>query len=158
MTADKTPQYIKLDERNHVEKPFLDQLDGLGWEVIDLDGKQHPGDSHRQSFTEVVMLKVLREQIKVINEWLDDDQVEEVIKQLTAGFPGTDLIKNNRHVFTLLLENTSVSENRRTGEKSPTVRFVDFTHRDNTASSPPARSRCVSWAPSTTSFRTSSCS
>jgi type I restriction enzyme, R subunit len=57
--------------------------------------------------------------------------VEEVVKQLTASFPGTGLIQNNRHVFTLLLENTSVSENRRTGEKSPTVRFVDFTRRDN---------------------------
>jgi type I restriction enzyme R subunit len=104
-------------------------LAGLGWEVIDLDGKQHPGDSHRQNFTEVVMLPVLRAQLKIINEWLEDDPVEEVVKQLTAGFPGTDLIKNNRHVFTLLLENTSVSVNRRTGEKSPTVRFVDFDHR-----------------------------
>lgn len=28
MTPDTTPQHIKLDERNHVEKPFLDQLDG----------------------------------------------------------------------------------------------------------------------------------
>ncbi|MCX5855824.1 MAG: type I restriction endonuclease, partial [Deltaproteobacteria bacterium] len=131
MTQDKTPPYIKLDERNHVEKPLLDQLDGLDWEIIDLDSKQHPGDSYRQNFTEVVMLQVLRAQIKVINDWLEDDQVEEVVKQLTASFPGTDLIKNNRHVFTLLLENTSVSENRRTGEKSPTVRFVDFSHRDN---------------------------
>ena len=25
---DKTPQYIKLDERNHVEKPLLNQLTG----------------------------------------------------------------------------------------------------------------------------------
>jgi type I restriction enzyme R subunit len=77
------------------------------------------------------MLPVLRAQLKIINEWLEDDQVEEVVKQLTASFPGTDLIKNNRHVFTLLLENTSVSVNRRTGEKSPTVRFVDFDHREN---------------------------
>ena len=30
--------YIKLDERNHVEKPLLDQLAGLGWEILDLDG------------------------------------------------------------------------------------------------------------------------
>jgi len=127
MTQDKTPQYIKLDERNHVEKPFLDQLDGLGWEIIDLDGKQHPSDSHRQNFTEVMMLKVLRAQLKVINEWLEDDQVEEVVKQLTAGFPGTDLIKNNRHVFTLLLENTSVSENRRTGEKRTKTASVEAT-------------------------------
>lgn len=131
MTSDKTAQQLRLDERNHVEKPFLDQLHGLGWEIIDLDNKQHPSDSYRQSFTEVVMLPVLRAQLKVINDWLEDDQVEEVVKSLTASFPGTGLISNNRHIFTLLLENTSVSVNRKTGEKSPTVRFVDFTHRDN---------------------------
>ena len=131
MNTDKTPPHIKLDERNHVEKPLLDQLDRLGWDIIDLDNKQHPTDSHRQSFTEVVMLSVLHKQLRVINPWLEDDQVEEVTKQLTASFPANDLIKNNRHTFTMLLENTSVSENRQTGEKSPTVRFVDFTHRDN---------------------------
>jgi type I restriction enzyme, R subunit len=122
---------LTLDERSHVEKPFLDQLHGLEWEIIDLDNKQHPSESHRQSFAEVVMLPVLREQIKAINDWMEDDQIEEVVKQLTASFPGTGLIQNNRHVFTLLLENTSVSENRPTGEQSPTVRFVDFDHRDN---------------------------
>jgi len=133
MTSNFTSQatYLRIDERSHVEKPLLDQLDGLGWEVIDLDSKQRPGDSFRESFTEVVMLKVLRAQLKIINDWLENDQVEEVVKQITASFPGSGLIANNRHVFTLLLENTSVSENRRTGEKSPTVRFVDFTHRDN---------------------------
>ena len=133
MTSSFTPQtlQLKLDERNHVEKPLLDQLAGLGWEIVDLDNKQLPSNSHRQSFTEVVMLSVLREQLKVINPWLEDDQVEEVIKQLTASFPGSGLIQNNKHVFTLLLENTSVSENRKTGEKSPTVCFVDFKHRDN---------------------------
>src|ERR1017187_5652015 len=129
--SDKTAQEIKLDERNHVEKPFLGQLDGLGWEVLDCDSKQHPGDTFRENFTEVVMLPVLREQLKVINPWLEDDQVEEVVKQLTASFPGTGLIQNNRHAFQLLLENTSVSENRKTGEKSPTVCFLDFKHRDS---------------------------
>src|SRR2546426_4048835 len=122
---------IKLDERNHVEKPFLEQLAGLHWEVIDCDSKQHPTDTFRETFTEVVMLPVLRERLKVMNPWLADDQVEEVVKQLTASFPGTRMIQNNRHAFQLLLENTSVSENRKTGEKSPTVRFIDFKHRDN---------------------------
>jgi type I restriction enzyme R subunit len=69
--------------------------------------------------------------LKVINDWLEDDQVEEVVKQLTDGIPGVGLIQNNRHVFQLLMEGTSVSENRKTGERSPTVRFIDFTHRDN---------------------------
>ena len=29
-SADKTAKEIKLDERNHVEKPLLDQLGGPG--------------------------------------------------------------------------------------------------------------------------------
>jgi type I restriction enzyme R subunit len=131
MTPDKTAQQIKIDERSHVEKPLLDQLSALGWEILDLDNKQKPSDTFRENFTEVVMLPVLHEQLKIINPWIEDDQVEEVVKHLTASFPGTGLIQNNHHAFTLLVENTSVSENRKTDEKSPTVRFVDFKHRDN---------------------------
>jgi type I restriction enzyme R subunit len=74
---------------------------------------------------------VLRQQLKVINGWLEDDQIEDVVKKLTASFPSTGLIQNNRHLLQLLLENTSVGENRKTGDKSPTVRFIDFKHRDN---------------------------
>ena len=123
---------IKLDERNHVEKPLLDQLHGLGWDLIDLtDKRQTPGDTFRDSFTEVVMLRVLREQIRVINDWLEDDQVEEVVKRLTASFPSTGLIENNKHILRLVLENTSVSENPQTGDRSPTVRFIDFDNRGN---------------------------
>jgi type I restriction enzyme R subunit len=128
---DKPPAHIRLDERNHVEKPLLDQLRGLGWEVLDLEMKQEPKQTFRESFTEVVLGPVLREQLKVINPWLEDDQVEEVAKRLTASFPNTNLLDNNRHVLNLLLENTSVSENRKTGEKSPTVRYIDFTHQSN---------------------------
>ena len=130
--SNKTPQHIKLDERNHVEKPLLDQLTGLGWEVIDLtEMKQIPASTHRESFTNVVMLPVLKEQLQVINPWLEDDQIEEVIKQLTESFPSTGLLENNKHVFQFLLENTSVTENHQSGERSPTVRFVDFATRDN---------------------------
>jgi type I restriction enzyme R subunit len=129
---DKTSAHIKIDERNHVEKPLLDQLHELGWEVIDLDmAQQQPQQSFRENFSEVVLGPVLRKQLKVINPWLEDDQVEEVAKRLTAGFPGNNLLENNRHVLNLLLENTSVSENGKTGEKSPTVRYIDFTHLTN---------------------------
>ena len=125
-------QSLRMDERNHVEKPLLEQLHSLGWEIIDLtDESQKPGDTFRENFTEVVMLPVLRAQLKAINPWLEDDQVEEVVKQLTASFPGTGLVENNKHVLRLLLENTSVSENRQTGENSPTVRFIDFKNRAN---------------------------
>jgi len=136
MSTKSTPAHIKLDERHHVELPFLEQLEGLGWNILDLTDevlgkKQTPADTGRESFTEVLMPKVLRRQLKVINPWLADDQVEDVVKQLTASFPGTGLPENNKHLLHLLLENTSVAENRETGEQSPTVRFVDFNAPDN---------------------------
>ncbi len=77
------PQHIKLDARDHVEKPLLDQLSGLGWEVIDrTDKKQTPTATHQERFTEIVMPPVLRERLKVITPWLEDGQVEEVGREL----------------------------------------------------------------------------
>jgi len=128
---DKTPQHVKIDEREHVEKPFLEQLRELEWEVLDLDKHQAPADSFRSNFTDVVMEPVLRNQLSVLNPWLEDDQVDEVVKQVTASFPGNDLIENNSFVLQLLLEGTSVGENRITGERSPTVHIVDFAHAAN---------------------------
>jgi type I restriction enzyme, R subunit len=127
----KTPKPLKMDERNHVEKPFLDQLHGLGWEVLDLEMKQQPAQTYRENFTQVVMLPVLREQLQIINPWLEEDQIEEVAKRLTASFPSNNLIENNRYIFNLLQENTSVAENRQTGAKSPTVKYIDFDRPQN---------------------------
>ncbi|MFW6029313.1 MAG: type I restriction endonuclease subunit R, partial [Halanaerobiales bacterium] len=132
MNVDKSPEHIKIDERNSVEKPFLEQLRGLGWEILDLDPfNQYPEDSYRQIFTDVIMGSVLKEQIKEINPWIEDDQVEEVVKQLTANFSGNSLMQNNQNVLSMLLENTSVSINRKTGENSPTVKFIDFKDLKN---------------------------
>lgn len=131
MSTKSTPAHIKLDERNHVEKPFLDQLAGLGWTILDLEKDQKPADTGRSSFTEVVLEPHLRTQLKVINPWLAENQIDEVVKRLTASFPGFDLMKNNQHLLHLLLEGTSVDENRQSGENSPSVRFIDFSNPAN---------------------------
>ncbi|MEN9377649.1 MAG: Type restriction enzyme protein, partial [Pseudomonadota bacterium] len=123
-------QQIKLDERNHVELPLLDQLKGLGWEVLDLQAQQTPGETHRSNLTEVLMLPVLRAQLKIIQPWLQADQADEVVRQL-ATLPSSNLLQNNQHMFRLLTEGTSVGENRATGEKSPTVRLIDFDRVGN---------------------------
>ena len=150
----KTPKHVKLDERNHVENSLLDQLASLGWEVVDLtDMKQTPADTHRDSFTERVITHVLRERLKVIKPWLEDDHIEEVVKQLTASFPSTGLLENNKHLFQLLLENTSVSENHLNGEKARPSALQTLRPTTTTASARSASSRSASSAPSTTSPR-----
>ncbi|PEW48223.1 restriction endonuclease subunit R [Bacillus thuringiensis] len=126
---------IKLDEYNHVEKPFLEQLKILGWnegenEVIELKIQQNPSESYRSSFSEVILLPKLRTALKKINTFLTEEQIEEVIRKITI-FDKNNLIENNQRVLELLLENTTVERNEITGELSPTVRYIDFDNVEN---------------------------
>lgn len=121
---------LKLDEYSHVEKPFLEQLAGLGWEVLELQMQQQPGQSFRTSFSEVVLKPKLREALVKINPFLTDAQVDELERKITT-FQKNSLLENNQQVLHYLLENTTVSKNEQTGELSPTVRFIDFENLEN---------------------------
>ncbi|MFV0388559.1 MAG: type I restriction endonuclease subunit R [Pyrinomonadaceae bacterium] len=125
----KAAKHILINEREWVEKPLLDQLEKLGWTVIDLKRDQKPEESFRESFDEVVLLPELRESLRKINDWMDEDQIDEAIAEITR-FQSNDLIANNERVLELLREGTSVSTNRRTGDKSPTVKYIDFDHTE----------------------------
>ncbi len=121
---------LKLDEYSHVEKPFLDQLSGLGWEVLELPMQQQPVQSFRTSFSEVVLKPKLREALLKINPFLTDAQVDELERKITT-FHKSSLLENNQQVLHYLLENTTVPKNEQTGELSPTVRFIDFDNLEN---------------------------
>lgn len=126
---------LKLDEYSHVEKPFIEQLKGLGWntgknQVLELEMQQTPEQSYRTSFSEVVLQPKLRQALIAINPFLTDGQVDEVVRKITT-FQKNSLIENNQQVLTYLLENTTVSTNEQTGELSPTVRFIDFENLEN---------------------------
>lgn len=135
--------YRKLDEEYYVENPFLSQLQKLGWkiyrqnkddpedirEIISFDSSFEPyyGDSFkfREDFRQIILEDVLKESIKKINPWIEKDQINEVVRRITTPSVNS-LLEVNKEIHTLLLENTSVFENRKTREKSPTVRFIDF--------------------------------
>lgn len=121
---------LKLDEYSHVEKPFLEQLEGLGWQVLKLKTQQQPEQSFRNSFSEVVLKPKLREALVKINPFLTEAQADELERKITT-FPKNSLLENNQQVLHYLLENTTVSKNEATGELSPTVRFIDFDNLEN---------------------------
>lgn len=107
--------YIKTDEKNHVEEPFLNQLqameqfsDGaLYWDVMRLDKSQHPADTGRDSFDEVVMVDKLREALHDINAWMNSEQITDAVEQITI-FRGRDLISENQDVLELLIKGGTV--------------------------------------------------
>jgi len=127
----RTPaEAIRLDEKNHVEEPLLEHLDKLGWTVIRLDMHgQTPADTGRRDFSRVVLEKRLGDTIVAINDWMEPDQVEEVVRRL-CDFQSSSLIENNKQVLKWITEGVGVGENRKTGEPSPTVRIIDFDNPD----------------------------
>lgn len=119
---------IRLDEKNHVEEPLLAHLDKLGWKVVRLDmHHQTPADTGRRDFLQVVLEKRLAHAIRAINDWMEPDQVEEVVRRL-CDFQSPSLIESNKQVLKWMTDGIGVGENRKTGEPSPTVRIVDFAN------------------------------
>jgi type I restriction enzyme, R subunit len=117
---------MRLDEKNHVEEPLLEHLAELHWKIARLDMHQAPADTGRRDFSQVVLEKRLADAIFAINDWIEPDQVEEVVRRL-CDFQSPSLIESNRQVLKWITEGIGVGENRKTGEPSPTVRIVDFS-------------------------------
>ncbi|MBP7232988.1 MAG: type I restriction endonuclease subunit R, partial [Syntrophaceae bacterium] len=127
-----------MAEYINVEKPFLDKLRHLNWNVIDqgIGIPQEPAKSLRENFKQVVLPQVFKDSIKAINktddgrEWLTDKQLDEILFEI-QNFGGRSLHEANREIHRLLLKGTSVAQNTLTGEQDPTVRLVDFKNYEN---------------------------
>jgi len=127
-----------MAEYVNVEKPFLDKLRLLGWQVIDqgIGIPQEPQKSLRETFKQVVLPDEFKKAIKKINttadgkEWLSDKQLDELLREI-QNFPGKSLHEANKEIHRLLLKGTSVAKNEITGEQDPSVRLVDFKNYDN---------------------------
>ena len=123
-----------MSEYTLVEKPFLDQLASLGWQVID-QGPGVPTDptkSFRTSFREVILKGVFRQSLHEINRteqgqpWLTDKQIDDLIDEI-LNQPAKSLVEANEAVLKLLYR-AQVDVNEVTGEQYPNVKLIDFEH------------------------------
>lgn len=122
-----------MAEYINVEKPFLDKLRQLGWQVKDqgIGVPQDPSKSLRENFKQVVLPQVFKESIKAINktadgrEWLTERQLNELLTEIQS-FSSKTLHEANKEIHRLLIKGTTVNKNELTGEVNPTVRLVDF--------------------------------
>ncbi len=121
-----------MSEYLHVEKPFLDQLGALGWQVTD-QGQGIPTDpakSLRTSFREWFLPEVFREAVRSINltpegePWLSNRQLDDLRDQILRQ-PNRTLLEANETTQGLFLK-AQVDRNEVTGEADPVVKLIDF--------------------------------
>ena len=90
ISNDKKDQNLKINERETVEEPFLQQLEDQGWEIIDLRQHQEPKDSFRENFRQVVLVPKLEEALRKINTFLENDQISEILFNYFSGHEATE--------------------------------------------------------------------
>lgn len=127
-----------MSEYTEVEQPFLQQLQELGWNVID-QGPEIPSDpskSLRSSFRQWLLPEVFNRAIAAINPgqtagktWLTDKQLQDVQEQLLRQ-PNKTLLEANEAIQKLLFK-AQVDVNEEIGEKDPVVRLIDFANPEN---------------------------
>jgi len=122
-------------ELDDVEKPFVAQLQGLGWTHIE-GSLDDPAVTGRGSFAEVVQEALLRERLRAINlrdgePWLDDQRLAEALAAITR-LGTARLMEANQKATELLLKGITVDGLPGwDGGRGQTIQFIDW---DNLAS------------------------
>ena len=126
-----------MSEYTEVEKPFLEQLSGLGWKSIDQgsDIPQDPSKSLRQNFRQWLLPEVFATAVSRINtttsseQWLNKKQLQDLHDQILRQ-PNRTLLEANEDIQKLLFK-TQVDVNEVTGEQDPVVKLIDFVNPEN---------------------------
>ena len=118
------------DEFDKVELPAIEQLQSLGWTYVRGEDLSPGNSSERFSFKEVVLEQRLSDNIKRINPWISEQNLQKVVKDLTRT-QYTNLIEANQSIWTTLNECVSVMQDLGKGNKGQTVHIIDFENPAN---------------------------
>lgn len=116
----ETPEYI------HSEKPAIDLFQTLGYTYLNgADIKE------RKDITDVVLKVRLKDAIKRINPWLNDDNLNKAYDEIST-FSGDSLMEINEDIWKLL-KGKSFTVKQIFGEEEEfrPVSFIDYENADN---------------------------
>ncbi len=116
------------DEYADSERPALETLDTLGWDVIDqtLTDWTDP----RERLSTAVLENRLRAAVKHLNPWLTDNNLTQAVNEIQQ-VAGTNTMAENEAIHELLIRHTTVEQDRGHGKKHQTVKFLDFDEPEN---------------------------
>jgi type I restriction enzyme, R subunit len=126
-----------MSEYTEVEQPFLEQLQQLGWQIID-QGQgipQDPSKSLRVNFRQWLLPDIFNQSVRALNPnadgtpWLTPKQLQDLQDQIRRQ-PNRTLLEANEAIQKLLFK-AQVDTNERTGEQDPIVKLIDFNHPQN---------------------------
>ena len=116
---------MSADELNLVELPAIEQLKSLGWTYLAGEELSPETSAERNSFKDVILEQRLTQSIKRINDWISEENLRKVVRDLTR-LHTSSLIEANQKVWETLVEYISVDQDLGKGRKGQTVKIIDF--------------------------------
>lgn len=114
------------NEKHLVENRLIQQLKEMGYEHL-----HGPSlDAERESAREVVLKERLSQAIKRLNPWLNDTNLNKIIRFITH-IEATSLMEANEKFYSMLVNYISIQQDLGKGRKNQTVKLIDFDNPHN---------------------------
>ncbi|QKY21341.1 type I restriction endonuclease subunit R [Halolamina sp. CBA1230] len=111
------------DEYAESERPALDALQQLGWEVV--DQQRTTWVDPRKTESSAVLEPRLRNAVKRLNPWLNENNLNKAVRKVTQ-VAGTSTMDENEQIHEKLVQHTSVEQDRGHGKQHQTVQYIDY--------------------------------
>jgi len=110
------------------ERPALDALQRLGWEIV--DQQQTTWTDPRETEASAVLEPRLRNAVKRINPWLNENNLNKAVREIQQ-VAGTSTMDENEQIHEKLVRHTTVEQDRGHGKQHQTVRYIDYENPEN---------------------------
>jgi type I restriction enzyme R subunit len=116
------------DEYVESERPALETLQELGWEVV--DQQQSTWQDPRELLSSAVLEPRLRDAVKRLNPWIDENNLNKAVREIQQ-VAGTNTMAENEQIHQKLVSRTSVQQDLGNGLQHQTVRYIDYENPAN---------------------------
>ncbi len=110
------------------ERPALEALQRLGWEIV--DQQQTAWSDPRETETSAVLEPRLRDAVDRLNPWLNENNLNKAVREIQQ-VAGTNTMDENEQIHEKLVRHTTVEQVRGHGKQHQTVQYVDYETPEN---------------------------
>jgi type I restriction enzyme R subunit len=110
------------------ERPALDALSQLGWEIA--DQQRSTWIDPRETESSAVLEERLRDAVEDLNPWLNENNLDKAVREVQQ-VAGTSTMDENEQIHEKLVRHTTVEQDRGHGKQHQTVQYIDYDNPDN---------------------------